>query len=92
MQRATEGPTPTSFTKLSRELHEQIGKIARHRVARDLLESLRNQLRQHPDRLSGDADRTRHSLAIIDAIVDANADAAESAARAHIASIIKALR
>ncbi len=96
MREAVESSSTTRFVELGRELHDQISKSGRHRVARDLIETLRNQSRHHPSHLPADRGRTQRSLAehiaIIDAIVEGDAEGAERAARVHIDSIISELR
>jgi len=96
MREAAESSSTTRFAELGRALHEQISKSGRHRVARDLIETLRNQSRHHPNHLPADASRTQRSLAehiaIIDAIVEGDADGAERAARTHIDSILSDIR
>jgi len=96
MQEAAESSTAAEFAELGQKLHEQISQCGRHRVARDLIETLRNQSRHHPSHLPADVTRIQRSLAehiaIIDAIVGGDADGAERAVRVHIDSIISALR
>ena len=96
MREAAESSSTTRFAELGRALHEQISKSGRHSVARDLIETLRNQSRHHPNHLPADDGRTQRSLAehiaIIDAIVEGDAEGAERAARAHIDSILSEIR
>ncbi|MEM9175568.1 MAG: GntR family transcriptional regulator [Myxococcota bacterium] len=96
MREAVETREATRFASLGRELHERVSHISRHRVARGLVATLRNQSRGHPDRLSAIPERPQQSLAehiaIIEAICSGDGDDAQRAVERHIQSIISALR
>ena len=96
MREAVERDAPTRFAALGRDLHERVSQIGRHRVARHLVGTLRNQSRGHPDRLSAIPARPEQSLAehiaIIEAICSGDADEAQAAVERHIESIIATLR
>ena len=96
MRDAAASSSLTDFADRGRELHELICRIGRHRVAGELIETLRNQSRHHPDRLSAMPGRPQQSLAehiaIIEAIVAREPEAAEQAAHAHIESILDSIR
>ena len=96
MTDAVERDQPMRFAKLGRDLHERVSLIGRHQVARGLVETLRNQSRGHPDRLSSIPERPEQSLAehiaIIEAICSGDADEAQRAVERHIQSIIATLR
>ncbi len=96
MREAVERDAPTRFAALGRDLHERVSQIGRHRVARHLVDTLRNQSRGHPDRLSAIPERPEQSLAehiaIIEAICSGDADEAQAAVERHIESIIATLR
>ena len=95
MREAVERQESTRFASLGRELHERVSRIGRHRVARGLVETLRNQSRGHPDRLSSIPERPEQSLAehiaIIEAICNGDGDEAQLAVERHIQSIIATL-
>jgi len=81
---------------LNAQLHQRIRELAEQPVATDLLERLNAQMVRHQFRLALRPGRPQRSLpehlAIIDAIVARDERAAEAAARAHLASVLDALR
>lgn len=96
MRAAVDRGDTADFASLGRALHERIRALGGHGVASALIETLRNQSRHHPDRLGGRPDRARRSLveheAIIEAIVTGDGEAAATAVRSHIESILATLR
>ena len=84
------------YSELNRELHRTVREIAGQSVAAELLERLHGQIVRHQFRLAMRAGRPHVSLpehlAIIEAIARRDPDAAEQAARAHLRSVITALR
>jgi DNA-binding GntR family transcriptional regulator len=84
------------YSALNREVHQMVQDIADQPVAAGLLQRLRGQIVRHQFRLAMRDGRAHVSLpehlAIIDAIAQRNPDAAEHAARAHLRSVIAALR
>ncbi|MBJ20305.1 MAG: GntR family transcriptional regulator [bacterium] len=95
MREAVEQDVTTTFPELGRALHDQISRIGNHRTALELIDTLRNQSRHHPDRLTSVPGRPQQSLAehiaIVEAIANGQPDEAERAARQHIESIITTL-
>jgi DNA-binding GntR family transcriptional regulator len=96
MTKAVKSNEPLEYGKLNAQLHERIRLIARHRVADDLVENLRNRAAYHQFRLSSVKGRAAESLpqhrAIVAAIIANDGDAAELAMRAHLGSVIEVLR
>lgn len=96
LRQAVADGEPVKYSELNRQLHQQILDIAGQPVAADLLERLRGQIVRHQFRLALRPGRPQTSLpehlAIIDAVVARDPDAAEAAARAHLRSVIAALR
>jgi DNA-binding GntR family transcriptional regulator len=95
MRAAVTDGEPMKYSELNRQLHRQVREIAAQPVANAVLDRLNGQLVRHQFRLSLRAGRPQVSLgehlAIIDAIGRRDPSAAEAAARAHLASVIKAL-
>ncbi len=96
MRVAVEQAGANAYSELGRALHEEISRIGSHRTARDLVDTLRNQLRHHPDRLTSVPGRAQQSLdehiAIVEAVAAGQPERAERAARQHIESIIGTLQ
>jgi DNA-binding GntR family transcriptional regulator len=96
MQMAVEQDDKPGYSKLNRTLHATLPRIAHHRVADDLIANLRDRGVHHQFQLSLMPGRASQSLvehrAIVDAVVEGDPDAAESAMRAHLDSVIDALR
>jgi DNA-binding GntR family transcriptional regulator len=84
------------YSRLNRVLDQRIGQISGHRTATAILNQLRAQVVRHQFRLSHQPGRAAVSVpehtAIIDAITARNPDLAEAATRAHLRSVIQALR
>jgi DNA-binding GntR family transcriptional regulator len=84
------------YSKLNRTLHATLRRIARHRVADDLVANLRNRAAHHQFRLALVPGRAPESLAqhraIVAAVIAGDAAAAERAMRDHLASVIDVLR
>lgn len=96
MQTAVERDDRREYSKLNRALHAMLPRIARHRVADDLIANLRDRGVHHQFQLSVMPGRSATSLAehsaIVEAVVNQDPDAAERAMRTHIDSVIAALR
>jgi DNA-binding GntR family transcriptional regulator len=96
MQAAVEQDDKPGYSKLNRTLHATLPRIAHHRVADDLIANLRDRGVHHQFQLSLMPGRASQSLAehraIVDAVVEGDPDVAESAMRAHLDSVIDALR
>ncbi|MFJ8861877.1 GntR family transcriptional regulator [Streptomyces sp. NPDC102451] len=96
MNRAVEDGDPDAYSVLNRRLHECIGEVSDQKVAQALLERMNGQMVRYQFRLALRPGRPAQSLpqhlAIIDAVVAGDPDAAEAAARAHVESVIEALR
>ena len=87
---------PLRYSELNRELHRRVGVISGQAVAVGLLERLHAQLVRHQFQLALRPGRpevsvTEH-LAILNAIADRRPEEANLAVRAHLASVITALR
>jgi DNA-binding GntR family transcriptional regulator len=87
---------PLKYSALNRELHQTVHEISGQAVAAGLLQRLNAQIVRHQFQLALRPGRTHVSLpehqAIIAAIAAHDPAAAEAAARAHLASVIEALR
>ncbi|HVV24233.1 MAG TPA: GntR family transcriptional regulator [Pseudonocardiaceae bacterium] len=96
MRAAVEDGEPMKYSAMNRELHRIVRDIAAQPVAAELLQRLHGQIVRHQFRLALRAGRPQVSLpehlAIIDAIGRRDPAAAEQAARAHLRSVIGALR
>ncbi|MEU1483980.1 GntR family transcriptional regulator [Streptomyces sp. NPDC005752] len=96
MSRAVAEGDPDAYSVLNRRLHESIGEVSDQKVAQALLERMNGQMVRYQFRLALRPGRPARSLpqhlAIIDAVVSGDADAAEAAARAHVESVVEALR
>ncbi|QIG38395.1 GntR family transcriptional regulator [Microbacterium sp. 4R-513] len=84
------------YSRLNQELDRRIRELSRHRTATQLLERLRAQSARHQFRLAFHPGRAAQSapehIAIIDAILSRDPDAAEAATRAHLSGIVDVLR
>lgn len=96
MDRAVADGALDTYSALNRRLHEYVGDMSGQQVAQSLLERLNGQMVRYQFRLAMRPGRPAQSLpqhlAIIDAIVAGDPDGAEAAARAHVESVIEALR
>ena len=96
MRRAVSAGEFRRYTDLNGRLHRLIREIAGHHTADGIIETLRGQLVRHQFMLSLHPGRPAISLPqherIIDGIRQRDPKAAEAAMRAHIASVIEALR
>jgi DNA-binding GntR family transcriptional regulator len=96
MTDAVERDDKLTYSKLNRSLHDTLRRIARHRVADDLVANLRNRAAHHQFRLALVPGRAADSLvqhaAIVDAVVSGDGRAAEEAMHSHLASVVAVLR
>src|SRR5262249_2355379 len=96
MRRAVSAGEFRRYSDLNQRLHATIRRIAGHRAAEGLIETLRGQLVRHQYMLSVVAGRRGVSLPqherISAAVRSRDAGGAEAAMREHIASVIDALR
>jgi DNA-binding GntR family transcriptional regulator len=84
------------YSRLNQLLDRRIREISGHRTAEEIIERLRAQSVRHQYRLSFQPGRAAVSapehVAIIDAVTSRDRDAAETATRLHLVSVIGALR
>lgn len=84
------------YSRLNQLLDRRIREISGHRTAVEIIERLRAQSVRHQFRLSFKPGRAAVSapehVAIIDAVIARDQDAAETATRVHLLSVIGALR
>ncbi|MGC0328353.1 DNA-binding GntR family transcriptional regulator [Streptomyces sp. SAI-170] len=96
MAKAVAGGEPMTYSELNQELHAKVREFSGQRTAVDLLERLNAQLVRHRFQLALRPGRPQHSLnehlAMIEAITARDPQAAEAAVRAHLTSVIEALR
>lgn len=96
MRETVEADDAQRYSVLNRELHRMVHAIGRHTVARDLVANLRNRGLHHQYRLAMMPGRKQASLeqhaAVVEGIVARDEDAAATAMRAHLASVIDVLR
>ncbi|QOV33950.1 GntR family transcriptional regulator [Streptomyces ferrugineus] len=96
MTKAVTDGEPMTYSDLNQELHASIQEFSGQRTARELLERLNAQLVRHRFQLALRPGRPQHSLnehlAMIEAIRARDPQAAEAAVRAHLGSVIEALR
>ena len=96
MRRAVADAEPLKYSALNQELHRMVREISRQSVASDLLHRLNAQIVRHQFQLALRSGRPQVSvgehLAIVEAIAHRDPVAAEAAARAHLRSVIDALR
>ena len=96
LRAALERGSVPDYLEGERALYEQLARIARHRVAGELLGRLRNQSSHAPDRLAQDPAWASAAVegheATLEAIAAGDADAAEQAARGQVESILERLR
>ncbi|MEV1080283.1 GntR family transcriptional regulator [Streptomyces sp. NPDC050211] len=96
MSKAVADGEPMTYSELNQELHARIQEFSGQRTAVALLERLNAQLVRHRFQLALRPGRPQHSLnehlAMIEAIRSRDPQAAEAAVRAHLTSVIDALR
>ncbi|MFD3732025.1 GntR family transcriptional regulator [Streptomyces sp. NPDC058632] len=96
MTKAVADGEPLTYSQLNQELHTRIQEFSGQRTAVALLDRLNGQLVRHRFQLALRPGRSQHSLtehlAMIEAIRDRDPEAAEAAVRAHLTSVIEALR
>ncbi|MFD7995656.1 GntR family transcriptional regulator [Streptomyces mexicanus] len=96
MQKAVADGEPVTYSELNHELHARIREFSGQRTAVELLERLNAQLVRHRFQLALRPGRPQQSLkehlAMIEAIRARDPQAAEEAVRAHLTSVINALR
>src|SRR3954447_25093332 len=84
------------YARLNQELDRRIRELSRHATATQLLERLRAQSARHQFRLAFHPGRATQSapehIAIIDAVLARDPEAAEAATRAHLQGIVEVLR
>lgn len=96
MRRAVKDGDLLGYSSLNQELHRRVREIAGQNTASQVLERLRGQNVRHQFRLAMHPGRPSVSLpehlAIIDGVCNHDPESAERAARAHLRSVIEALR
>jgi DNA-binding GntR family transcriptional regulator len=96
LKRSVAERNPSKYSELNRELHRRVGVISGQAVAVGLLERLHAQLVRHQFQLAQRPGRPEASLpehvAIAHAVADRRPLDADRAVRAHLASVIEALR
>jgi DNA-binding GntR family transcriptional regulator len=96
LKRAVADGNPLKYSELNRELHRRVGVFSGQTVAIGLLERLHAQLVRHQFQLALRPGRPEVSLAehlaIADAVAGRRPQDADRAVRAHLASVIEALR
>ncbi|MGW7259690.1 GntR family transcriptional regulator [Streptomyces sp. NPDC054834] len=96
MTKAVADGEPMTYSELNQELHAKVREFSGQRTALDLLERLNAQLVRHRFQLALRPGRPQQSLnehlAMIEAITARDPQAAEAAVRAHLTSVIEALR
>ncbi|MGH3277629.1 MAG: GntR family transcriptional regulator [Trebonia sp.] len=96
LKRSVADSDPRKYSELNRELHRRVGIISGQAVAVGLLERLHAQLVRHQFQLALRPGRPEVSLgehlAIAYAVADHRPGDANRAVRAHLASVIRALR
>ncbi|NEC84409.1 GntR family transcriptional regulator [Streptomyces sp. SID12501] len=96
MAKAVADGEPVTYSELNQELHARIRQFSGQRTAVELLEKLNAQLVRHRFQLALRPGRPQQSLgehlAMVETITARDPQAAEAAARAHLTSVIAALR
>ncbi|WP_329538979.1 GntR family transcriptional regulator [Streptomyces sp. NBC_01220] len=96
MAKAVADGEPMTYSELNHRLHALIREFSGQQTAVGLLERLNGQLVRHQFQLALRPGRPQKSLsehlAVIDAITSRDPQAAEAAVRAHLGSVIDALR
>ena len=84
------------YSRLNQGMDRRLRELSGHSTATQLLERLRAQSARHQFRLAFAPGRAARSapehIAIIDAVIAGDADAAEAATRTHLAGIVEVLR
>ncbi len=96
IEEAVESGDLVGYAHLNQDLDRVLREISEHATATQLLERLNAQSARHQFRLAYAPGRAAQSapehVAIIDAVLDHDPDAAEKATREHLAGIIAVLR
>ncbi|MFD7921122.1 GntR family transcriptional regulator [Streptomyces sp. NPDC059740] len=96
MSRAVADGDPVTYSELNHDLHTRVREFSGQQTAVALLERLNAQLVRHRFQLALRPGRPQQSLsehlAMIEAIRAGDPQAAEAAVRAHLSSVIEALR
>ena len=96
MSKAVADGEPVTYSDLNHELHSRIREFSGQQTAQELLERLNAQLVRHRFQLALRPGRPQQSLnehlTMIEAIRARDPQAAETAVRAHLTSVIEALR
>ncbi|MFF7360806.1 FCD domain-containing protein [Streptomyces sp. NPDC008125] len=96
MAKAVAEGDPLTYSELNHQLHTCVREFSGQRTAVELLERLNGQLVRHQFQLALRPGRPQQSLsehlAVIEAIVAGEPQAAEEAVRAHLSSVIDVLR
>jgi DNA-binding GntR family transcriptional regulator len=96
MSKAVADGEPVTYSELNHELHVRIREFSGQQTAQELLERLNAQLVRHRFQLALRPGRPQQSLnehlTMIEAIRARDPQAAETAVRAHLTSVIEALR
>jgi DNA-binding GntR family transcriptional regulator len=96
IRRAVDAGNLVEYSRLNQEMDRLLREISAHETATQLLERLRAQSARHQFRLAFHPGRAAQSapehIAIIDAVLARDADAAEAATRAHLQGIVDVLR
>jgi len=96
MRAALKADDKAAYSRLNRQLHATLPRIARHTVADELIANLRARAVHQQYQLSGLPGRAEESLnqhvAIVAAVSEGEADLAELSMRQHLESVIEALR
>ncbi|MFC8306453.1 GntR family transcriptional regulator [Streptomyces olivaceus] len=96
MRTAVAAGEPLTYSDLNHELHAHIREFSGQQTAVELLERLNAQLVRHRFQLALRPGRPQQSLkehlAMVEAIEARDPQAAEAAVRAHLTSVIEALR
>lgn len=96
MTKAVADGEPVTYSELNQDLHARIRRFSGQQTAVELLEKLNAQLVRHRFQLALRPGRPQQSLgehlAMVETITARDPQAAEAAARAHLTSVIAALR
>lgn len=96
MSEAVSSNDNAGYSLLNRELHRRIRQMSQNQIAAELVDNLRNRAAHQQYRLAAMPGRLEVSLeqhvAIVEAISRADADAADTAMRTHLDSVISVLR